>query len=227
MGNSPVKCTLIPHSFPTGDIIRIWLGYRGMVVEHNIMTKAVHRTQIHKSSSSYLIHHRVYRVTWRCCEPTCLSLGSLFDVWPDLHDLWPWYLCLFSSPTSIQQVCKTCFFTWWPWPLTYHLDLWPLTSWPLTLTLVTSTLKATCQIHQIAWKSRFNMVILTYDLDLHTWPRYHPPSTTVLNLITLRQVVLSSDFLSNELFSSHRRTDRRQHIRAHRAWAQVGSKTSL
>ncbi len=27
--------------------------------------------------------------TWRCCEPTCLSLGSLFDL--DQCDLWPWY----------------------------------------------------------------------------------------------------------------------------------------
>ncbi len=54
---------------------------------------------------------------------------------PDLHDLWPSYLSLFSSTTLIQQVCKTCFF------LHGDHDLWPLTHVKYTM--------------QNAWKSRF------------------------------------------------------------------------
>ncbi len=38
--------------------------------------------------------------TWRCCEPTCLSLGPLFDLWP-----WPsWPLTLISKDINFYLV---------------------------------------------------------------------------------------------------------------------------
>ena len=83
--------------------------------------------------------------TWRCCEPTCLSLESFFDLdLPTLcrvigkhfflHmltltfalepcDLWPWPFWPLTSRPQIKHTMlspsKSRFFlTWWLWPLT-------------------------------------------------------------------------------------------------------------
>ena len=48
----------------------------------------------------------------------------------NLHHLWTRYFCLFSSPNSIQQVCKTYF----SYMVTLTFDLRPR---PLTLNLMT------------------------------------------------------------------------------------------
>ena len=64
------------------------------------------------------------KATWRCCEPTCLSLQTLFDL--NSRDQWPWPAWPFTLKTvtfDLEVTCqthhanpwKTCF---WPWPLT-------------------------------------------------------------------------------------------------------------
>ncbi len=104
--------------------------------------------------------------TWRCCEPTCLSLGSLFDL--DLWDLWPWHLWPLTyrlhMKCTMQRPWNRVLFT--HVTLTFDLRPWPWTRWPLILTLVTLNFDATCQIHCV--KSLkitfFDMVTLTFDL---------------------------------------------------------------
>ncbi len=61
--------------------------------------------------------------TWCCREPTCLCLELVFDL--DSRDLWPpdqGSIKLQKNPWK-----NHIFPTWWPWPLTYDLDLdvWP------------------------------------------------------------------------------------------------------
>ena len=50
-----------------------------------------------------------------------------FDL--DLRDLWPWRPLIFRSHVkyNMQNPRKSRFLTWWPWPLSYDLDLltWP------------------------------------------------------------------------------------------------------
>ncbi len=70
------------------------------------------------------------------------------------------------------------------------------------------------------------IVTLTFDPDL-LWPLTLTPLTIDLlqNLVTLGQTVFPSDFFSSICPRwTDRRTDRRRCLRAHRAWAQVGSK---
>ncbi len=96
--------------------------------------------------------------TWRCCEPTCLSSGSLFDL--DQCDLWPWYLWPLAYRLHLKCTMQR------PWnqvlfthvTLTFDLWPWPWTRWPLTLTLVTLKLEATCEIHCV--KKLSNLMLM-------------------------------------------------------------------
>ena len=109
------------------------------------------------------------------------------------------------------------------------LDLRPTTQ---TLTLVTSWPLWP------AWKSRFLTwwpwpLTYMYDLDLHTWTRYHQsPSLYTCTKFDHPRSNSSGDINfylvifvpMNYFLVTDRQTDRRRRTRAHRAWAQVGSK---
>ncbi len=120
---------------------------------------------------------KINEATWRCCEPTCLSLKSLFDF--DLHDLWPGPTRPLISRShvkyTIQSPWKTCFFficltltylTLTCLTLTFVLDscdLWPWPLWPLTSRpKVKHTMLSPS-------KSSFFFYIVTLTFDL--WPR--------------------------------------------------------
>ncbi len=110
----------------------------------------------------------INEATWRCCEPTCLSLGSLFDL--DQCDLWPWYLW----PLTYRLHMKCTMQRPWNQVLFTHVTLtFDLRPWPLTLNQVTFDLDP-CDLEPLGHMSNTlckvleNHVFWHGDLDL--WP---------------------------------------------------------
>ncbi len=110
--------------------------------------------------------------TWRCCEPTCLSLGSLFDL--DQCDLWPWYLWTLTyrlhMKCTMQRPWNQVLFT--HVTLTFDLRPWPLTSNQVTFDLDPCDLEATCQIHCVTSLKITFFDTVTLSFDLWPWPSY-------------------------------------------------------
>ena len=105
-------------------------------------------------------------------------------------------------------------------------------TWPLTLTRVTLT-RATlypCPItcKTAKWYIKWRILTwwpwpLTYDLDLQGRPRGCPHLYSDQIWRPYVQYFPRYELLSSDFLSSHRRTDAKWCIRAHRALAQVGS----
>ena len=158
-----------------------------------------------------------YKASWHCCEPTCFCLGSLFDL--DQCDLWPWPMwpstlisVTFNLSVTFEmhdaKSLKPCFV--YMVTLTFDLEphdlcpwnLWPLTSRPHVIYTVKSPWKSGFSTWW-PWPLTFTHDLYTINVDHHT--KFEQP-------IKVKQFqrykFLYCEFLSNELFSSHRQTDR-------------------
>ncbi len=162
--------------------------------------------------------------TWPFCEPTCLSLGSLFDL--DQCDLWPWYLWPLTDRFHMKCTMQR------PWNqvlFTRDLDLWPTT---LTLHQVTFDLdpcdlkprghmsNTLCKVlkNHVFWHGDLDLwpmtLTFTQDLDIiniHQHTKFEPPKSNGSRDINFYLVTFGPmNYFLVTVRQTDRRTDRRK-----------------